>query len=141
MNYCLFLAQLRWQRYGISSIEACSFVTQYYSFVTRREKRQKSCLVFSLSPYHKNIKIPLSCYQCGSNADVQRAQTGSGIKKIVLPSHYHPLPRQRLFFERFAFDYSRSVVWLEPHGCLAIGERLKGCHFTPRRTALIPQQR
>ncbi|MBP3776587.1 MAG: hypothetical protein J6I37_06335 [Prevotella sp.] len=46
-------------------------------------------------------------------------------------SPYHlttiSLPRQRLFFERFAFGYSRSVVWLEPFSCLAIAERLKGC--------------
>jgi len=84
-------------------------------------------------------------------------------RKLVVgfsKSHYHlttipfPIPRthhlkglqgkkmglfrQRLFFERFAFGYSRSVVWLEPFSCLAIAERLKGCHFTPRRTALIP---
>ena len=30
---------------------------------------------------------------------------------------------------------------LEPFSRLAIGEQLKGCFFTPRRTYLIPQQR
>ncbi|MBQ8152780.1 MAG: hypothetical protein IJ069_03770 [Prevotella sp.] len=71
---------------------------------------------------------------------INKEIVGSG---IALKSHYHlttiSLPRQRLFFERFAFGYRRSVVWLEPFSCLTIGERLKGCFFTPRRTALIPQ--
>ena len=58
---------------------------------------------------------------------------------IILAAH-KCRKRQRLFFEPFAFGYSRSVDWLEPFSCLAIAERLKGCHFTPRRTALIPQQ-
>ncbi|MBR2244850.1 MAG: hypothetical protein IJ888_09025 [Prevotella sp.] len=45
---------------------------------------------------------------------------------MVLQSCYHPTPGQRLFFERFAFGYSRSVDWLEPFSRLAIAERLKG---------------
>ncbi len=46
---------------------------------------------------------------------------------ILLNENIRRDSRQRLFFERFAFGYSRSVVWLELHGCLAIAERLKGC--------------
>ena len=59
---------------------------------------------------------------------------------IVLPSHYHPTPRQRLFFERFAFGYSRSVVWLEPHGCLAGAARLFGYRRTVERMPLYPSK-
>jgi len=45
---------------------------------------------------------------------------------MVLQPCYHPTPRQRLFFERFAFGYRRSVDWLEPFSRLTIAERLKG---------------
>ena len=57
---------------------------------------------------------------------------------MVLQPCYTP-NRQRLFFEWIENGYRRSVVWLEPCGRLPIAERLKGCFFLPRRTALTPQ--
>ena len=65
-----------------------------------------------LQPCYKNKKSPYRTTQM-VQMPMHRGIAGS---EIVLKSHYHlttiSLPRQRLFFERFAFGCRRSVVWL-----------------------------
>ena len=99
---------------------------------------RRDCSEWSTSPSDFNPAIPATgwlkcrCTKGGACSSIRIYHA-----TMVLQPCYTP-NRQRQSFEWIENGYRRSVVWLEPLGCSAIGERLKGCFFLPRRTALIP---